>query len=132
MLKQEFDPTDTVSDIYQSTPPSASPLDLRIIRRLGILRPAANPILFTYPTAITRAFIGLVASGELQSYMKESLLVLLYASILAVVVGVFLGVVMGRFYRRLGYGYLRQRALFHADGCDGPSNRAVVWLQGSG
>ena len=57
----------------------------------------ANPILFTYPTAITRAFIGLVASGELQSYMKESLLVLLYASILAVVVGVFLGVVMGRF-----------------------------------
>jgi ABC-type nitrate/sulfonate/bicarbonate transport system permease component len=56
-----------------------------------------NPILFTYPTAIGRAFIGLVASGELQSYMKESLLVLLYASILAVVVGVFLGVVMGRF-----------------------------------
>ena len=57
-----------------------------------------NPILFTYPTAIGRAFIGLVASGELQSYMKESLLVLLYASILALVVGVFLGVVMGRFY----------------------------------
>jgi ABC-type nitrate/sulfonate/bicarbonate transport system permease component len=56
-----------------------------------------NPILFTYPTAIIRAFIGLVASGELQSYMKESLLVLLYASILAVIVGVFLGVAMGRF-----------------------------------
>ena len=56
-----------------------------------------NPILFTYPTAIIRAFIGLVASGELQSYMKESLLVLLYASILAIVVGVLFGVVMGRF-----------------------------------
>src|SRR5215468_12535185 len=56
-----------------------------------------NPILFTYPTAIVRAFIGLVASGELQSYMKESLLVLLYASILAIVVGVLFGVVMGRF-----------------------------------
>ena len=56
-----------------------------------------NPILFTYPTAIIRAFIGLVASGELQSYMRESLLVLLYASILSVVVGVVLGVVMGRF-----------------------------------
>jgi sulfonate transport system permease protein len=56
-----------------------------------------NPILFTYPTAIIRAFIGLVASGELQSYMKESLLVLFYASILAVIVGVFLGVAMGRF-----------------------------------
>jgi len=56
-----------------------------------------NPILFTYPVAIIRAFIGLVASGELQSYMKDSLLVLLYASILSVVIGVFLGVVMGRF-----------------------------------
>lgn len=56
-----------------------------------------NPILFTYPLAILRAFVGLVASGELQGYMKDSLLVLLYASVLAVVVGVFLGVVMGRF-----------------------------------
>ena len=28
-----------------------------------------NPILFTYPLAILRAFIELVGSGELQSYM---------------------------------------------------------------
>lgn len=56
-----------------------------------------NPILFTYPLAIARAFFSLVLSGELQSYMKDSLLVLLYASVLAVVIGVFLGVVMGRF-----------------------------------
>ena len=27
----------------------------------------ANPILFTYPTAVIRAFIGLVTSGELQA-----------------------------------------------------------------
>ena len=92
-----------------------------------------NPILFTYPTAIGRAFIGLVASGELQSYMKESLLVLLYASILAAGRRCFPWRGDGAlFYRRLGYGYLRQRALFHADGCDGPSDRSVVWLQGSG
>lgn len=56
-----------------------------------------NPILFTYPWAIAKAFVSLVASGELQSYMKESLLVLTYASILSVVVGVIFGVVMGRF-----------------------------------
>src|SRR5262249_24612345 len=56
-----------------------------------------NPILFTYPTAIARAFIGLVASGELQSYIKESLMFLVYSSILAIVVGVLFGVVMGRF-----------------------------------
>ena len=36
-----------------------------------------NPILFTYPLAIARAFTDLVLSGELQSYMKDSLLVLL-------------------------------------------------------
>jgi sulfonate transport system permease protein len=56
-----------------------------------------NPILFTYPSAIARAFVSLVASGELQSYMKESLLVLTYASILSVLAGVLLGVIMGRF-----------------------------------
>jgi sulfonate transport system permease protein len=56
-----------------------------------------NPILFTYPSAVARAFASLVASGELQSFMKESLLVLTYASILAVVVGVLFGVIMGRF-----------------------------------
>jgi NitT/TauT family transport system permease protein len=56
-----------------------------------------NPILFTYPSAIARAFVFLVANGELQSYMKESLLVLTYASILSVLAGVLLGVVMGRF-----------------------------------
>ena len=56
-----------------------------------------NPILFTYPLAIARAFFELVVSGELQSYMKDSLLVLLYASVLAVIIGVFLGVVMGRY-----------------------------------
>ena len=55
-----------------------------------------NPILFTYPTAIARAFFELVATGELQSYMKESLLVLIYASILSIIVGVLVGVVMGR------------------------------------
>jgi NitT/TauT family transport system permease protein len=56
-----------------------------------------NPILFTYPLAIARAFVDLVASGELQNYMSGSLLVLTYASVLSIVVGVLLGVVMGRF-----------------------------------
>jgi NitT/TauT family transport system permease protein len=56
-----------------------------------------NPILFTYPTAVARAFFELVASGELQSYMRESLLVLIYATVLSIVAGVVLGVLMGRF-----------------------------------
>ena len=56
-----------------------------------------NPILFTYPSAVAQAFVSLVASGELQSYMTGSLLVLTYASILSIMVGVLLGVIMGRF-----------------------------------
>jgi NitT/TauT family transport system permease protein len=56
-----------------------------------------NPILFTYPTAVVRAFFGLVMSGELQSYMRESLLVLMYATVLSIAAGVVLGVLMGRF-----------------------------------
>jgi NitT/TauT family transport system permease protein len=56
-----------------------------------------NPILFTYPTAIARAFFELVASGELASYMRESLLVLVYATVLSIIAGVLLGVLMGRF-----------------------------------
>src|SRR5438552_16318227 len=56
-----------------------------------------NPILFTYPTAILRAFIGLVTSGELQSYMKESLLILFYTSILSMIVKVLLNMMIERF-----------------------------------
>jgi len=56
-----------------------------------------NPILFTYPSAIAQAFLSLVASGELQSYLTSSLMVLMYASILAIVVGVLFGVIMGRY-----------------------------------
>lgn len=58
---------------------------------------SVNPILFTYPSAVVQAFVALVANGELQSYMKDSLLVLTYASILSIVVGVVFGVAMGRF-----------------------------------
>jgi hypothetical protein len=43
----------------------------------------ASTILFTYPSAIARAFVGLLASGEVWSYMQQSLLVLAYASLCA-------------------------------------------------
>jgi NitT/TauT family transport system permease protein len=56
-----------------------------------------NPILFTYPTAVARAFFELAASGELASYMRESLMVLAYATVASIVAGVVFGVLMGRF-----------------------------------
>ena len=55
-----------------------------------------NPILFTYPLAVARAFVDLLLSGELLSYMKESLLVLAYSFVLSIMVGVLVGVMMGR------------------------------------
>ncbi len=88
-----------------------------------------NPILFTYPTAVAQAFVSLVASGELQSYMTSSLLVLAYASILAIVVGVLFGVDDGPILGgRMGRRYLYQRALFNADGRGRTLNRFMVWL----
>jgi NitT/TauT family transport system permease protein len=56
-----------------------------------------NPILFTYPTAVARAFLELAGSGELASYMRESLMVLAYATVASIVAGVVFGVLMGRF-----------------------------------
>lgn len=56
-----------------------------------------NPILFTYLTAVGGAFVSVLLSGELLSYMRESLLVLGYAFILSVALGVLSGVLMGRY-----------------------------------
>src|SRR5262245_19667427 len=86
-----------------------------------------NPILFTYPLAIGRAFLELVVSGELQSYMQASLLVLLYASIFAVIVGVFFWRRVGALrVVRVGKGYFFQRLFFVAVGGHGTADRAVV------
>jgi NitT/TauT family transport system permease protein len=57
---------------------------------------SVNPILFTYPTAIAQAFVELVSNGELQRFLLQSLEVFLYAFVLAVVVGIPLGIFLAR------------------------------------
>ena len=57
---------------------------------------SVNPILFTYPTAIARAFIELVSKGELQRFLAQSLEVFLYGFALAAVVGIPLGIFLAR------------------------------------
>ena len=57
---------------------------------------SVNPVLFTYPTAIARAFVELVSKGELQRYLVQSLEVFLYAFALAVIVGIPLGIFLAR------------------------------------
>ena len=57
-----------------------------------------NPVLFTYPTAVARAAIKMIGSGELWQYLSQSLIVLGVGLALAVVFGVALGVFMARFW----------------------------------
>ncbi len=52
--------------------------------------------IFTYPSAIGRAFVELVASGELFFYMKSSIIVLTLGFLVAILVGVPLGILIGR------------------------------------
>ncbi len=58
---------------------------------------SVNPILFTYPSAIAVAFGELVRSGELQSYLGQSLQVLVYALLLSIAIGISIGVLIARF-----------------------------------
>jgi len=57
-----------------------------------------NPVLFTYPTAVGRAAIKMIASGELWQYLSQSLIVLGAGLALAVVFGIALGVIMARYW----------------------------------
>jgi len=58
---------------------------------------SVNPVLFTHPSAVAHAFRELVANGELQRYLGQSLQVLVYALLLSILVGIPAGVVIGRF-----------------------------------
>jgi NitT/TauT family transport system permease protein len=55
-----------------------------------------NPVLFTYPTAIGRAAVKMIASGELWKYLSQSLIVLFAGLGLASIFGIALGLVMAR------------------------------------
>lgn len=56
-----------------------------------------NPVLGSYPTAIAAAFWELLVTGELQSALYESLRPFALGYGLAIVIGVPLGLVIGRF-----------------------------------
>lgn len=58
---------------------------------------SVNPILFTYPSAIAAAFRELVASGELQDSLGQSLEILLYGLLLSIGVGIPAGVLIARY-----------------------------------
>ena len=61
-----------------------------------IFGPFVNPIFFTYPTQIAAAFYQTTVSGELPYYLVQSLEVMIYGLIIAIVVGIPLGIAMAR------------------------------------
>jgi ABC-type nitrate/sulfonate/bicarbonate transport system permease component len=61
-----------------------------------IIGPSIDPIFFTYPTKIAVAFYDLTISGELPHYLGQSLEVMLYGLLCAVLVGIPLAVLMAR------------------------------------
>ncbi len=61
-----------------------------------IVGPFINPIFFSYPSKIAIAFYELTVSGDLPYYLGQSLEVMFYGLISAVVVGIPLAVAMAR------------------------------------
>jgi ABC-type nitrate/sulfonate/bicarbonate transport system permease component len=61
-----------------------------------IVGPHISPIFFTYPTQIAVAFYTLTASGDLPYYLAQSLEVMFYGLLSAIVVGIPLAVAMAR------------------------------------
>jgi ABC-type nitrate/sulfonate/bicarbonate transport system permease component len=56
-----------------------------------------NPVFGSYPTAIAEAFVALAKSGKLWAALSESLRPFAVGYLLAIVIGVPLGLVIGRF-----------------------------------
>jgi len=61
-----------------------------------IVGPHISPIFFTYPTKIAVAFYDLTISGDLPHYLLQSLEVMCYGLLVAIVVGIPLAVLMVR------------------------------------
>ncbi len=61
-----------------------------------LVGPHIDPIFFSYPSKIAVAFYNLTVSGELPHYLGESLEVLLYGLLAAIVGGIPLAVLMAR------------------------------------
>ena len=61
-----------------------------------LVGPTISPILFTYPTKIAVAFYETTVSGELPYYLGQSLQVMVYGLVIAILVGIPLGIATAR------------------------------------
>lgn len=63
-----------------------------------LLAAHADPVLFTTPTAIGRAAVTMIWSGELWTYLWPSLVVLMMGLTSAAVIGIAVGLILARFW----------------------------------
>ena len=56
-----------------------------------------DPVLFTVPSKIAVAAVGMIASGELWNYLWPSLVVLAVGLLLAAIIGIAIGLLLARF-----------------------------------
>ncbi len=64
-----------------------------------IVGPFISPIFFSYPSLIAIAFYELTVSGELPFFLAQSMEVMFYGLVIAIAVGIPLGIGMARFRR---------------------------------
>ncbi|WP_127129745.1 ABC transporter permease [Georgenia sp. SYP-B2076] len=55
-----------------------------------------NPVIFTYPTAIARAFVAMVRDGTLGQALVQTLIVLAIGTVIGSILGILLGLLAGR------------------------------------
>lgn len=100
--KAEFVHRVDVEKERRATPLWSRPVTFRVGSLILILvlwevsGPYVNPIFFSYPSEIANAFYELALNGELAKYSLESIQILVYGMVLAIIVGIPLGTVMAR------------------------------------
>jgi NitT/TauT family transport system permease protein len=92
-----------------------------------ILGPKANQLFMSYPSAILVGARDLVVSGELQTALLESARPLVLGFVAATVVGILVGLLMGR-YRLLEYSLDPWVNAFYAMPLVAPVPLIMLWL----
>jgi ABC-type nitrate/sulfonate/bicarbonate transport system permease component len=96
----------TEAVVEDLTPPPRSRSKTWIVRLVSIivvlgaweiLGRQVNPLFMSYPSAIAKASVALVASGELLEALKSSMLTLLIGFVTASIIGILSGLLIGRY-----------------------------------
>jgi ABC-type nitrate/sulfonate/bicarbonate transport system permease component len=94
------------ASVEDLTPPPRSRSKTWIVRLVSIivvlgaweiLGRQVNPLFMSYPSAIAKASVALVASGELLEAFKSSMLTLLVGFVTASIIGILSGLLIGRY-----------------------------------